>query len=174
MASSNLLTQRDEIRRQVEALEQCLDTDGVGDSIDISDSDEESEDGEQQALGVENLMAKREQIQSEIRELELTLSRDMASEEDSDEELALPSNAETCLQMNLVYQDILEEKLTELERLLVENQEQQKEVMVQLSGPAAPQATSSGLPPLKVFLGNFMKPYFKDKVTGLGKAGKRL
>ncbi|XP_061116595.1 snRNA-activating protein complex subunit 4-like isoform X2 [Conger conger] len=138
---------------------------------------------------MEDLAAKRRQIQKEITELELSLSQDVrgvdeeilspddengtesimeSSGEDSDDEaFSLPPDAETCLQMNLVYQDVLEEKLTELERLLSENKEQQREVMVQVSGPT-PQATTSGLPALKLFLGNFMKPYFKDKVTGLG------
>lgn len=48
------------------------------------------------------------------------------SNEDSDNvELDLPQNVETCLQMNLVYQEVLQEKLDELEKLLRENREQQ-------------------------------------------------
>ncbi|KAJ8381261.1 hypothetical protein SKAU_G00020390 [Synaphobranchus kaupii] len=194
MASSDHFAQRNKIQRQIEALERRLDTDSFCDRIRIPSSDscqsndEGSEDGEQQPVSMENLAAKRKHIQREIKELEITLSQDApgmdikklspdddnytgsimeSSGEDSDEVFSLPPNVETCLQMNLVYQDVLEEKLTELERLLVENKEQQKEVMIQVSGPA-PQSTTSGLPPLKVFLGNFMKPYFKDKVTGLG------
>lgn len=42
-----------------------------------------------------------------------------------DDELDLPQNVETCLQMNLVYQEVLKEKLVELEKLLNENQQQQ-------------------------------------------------
>ncbi|XP_035292128.1 snRNA-activating protein complex subunit 4 isoform X5 [Anguilla anguilla] len=194
MASCNLLAQRSKIQRQIETLERLVDTNNFCDNIHIASSDschsndEGSEDSEQEPVSMENLAVKRKQIQREIKELELSLSQDTpgldieilsaddendtesimeTSGEDSDEVFSLPPNVETCLQMNLVYQDVLEEKLTELERLLVENKEQQKEVMVQVSGPA-PQATTSGLPPLKVFLGNFMKPYFKDKVTGLG------
>ncbi|XP_064153613.1 snRNA-activating protein complex subunit 4 isoform X6 [Anguilla rostrata] len=194
MASGNLLAQRSKIQRQIETLERLVDTNNFCDNIHIASSDschsndEGSEDSEQEPVSMENLAVKRKQIQREIKELELSLSQDIpgldieilsaddendtesimeTSGEDSDEVFSLPPNVETCLQMNLVYQDVLEEKLTELERLLVENKEQQKEVMVQVSGPA-PQATTSGLPPLKVFLGNFMKPYFKDKVTGLG------
>lgn len=129
------------------------------------------------------------------------------SEEDSDDddfELDLPQNVETCLQMNLVYQEVLKEKLSELERLLKENQQQQvnnkhlgcsslkpslhetllhqynytitilkltvspqKEVEAQLSGPSTSTSSVLGLPPQKLFLGYFMKPYFKDKLTGL-------
>ncbi|XP_036383622.1 snRNA-activating protein complex subunit 4 isoform X2 [Megalops cyprinoides] len=199
MESREFMTQRDRIKQQIEALERCLDTDGTANSIDMmlssssSESeesyDEGAEDGEQRYLGMEQLVAKRYQIQQEIEEIEGALDQDMScvkmeilsqddendtgsavenNGEDSDEEFGLPENAETCLQLNLVYQEVLQEKLTELEHLLVENQEQQKELMTQVCGPDTPQASSSGLPPLKVFLGNFMKPYFKDRVTGLG------
>ncbi|KAG7481587.1 hypothetical protein MATL_G00068320 [Megalops atlanticus] len=199
MDSRELMTQRDRIKLQIEALERCLDTDGTANRIDMmlpsssSDSeqsyDEGPEDSEQRLLGMEQLVAKRYQIQQEIEEIEGALDQDMScvkmeflsqddendtgsavesqNGEDSDE-FGLPENAETCLQLNLVYQEVLQEKLTELEHLLVENQEQQKELMTQVCGPDTPQASSSGLPPLKVFLGNFMKPYFKDRVTGLG------
>lgn len=39
----------------------------------------------------------------------------------------------------------------------------QKDVETQISGPAS----ISGGPQQKLFLGNFMKPYFKDKLSGL-------
>uniref|UniRef100_A0A3P8XBT3 Small nuclear RNA activating complex, polypeptide 4 n=1 Tax=Esox lucius TaxID=8010 RepID=A0A3P8XBT3_ESOLU len=90
------------------------------------------------------------------------------SDEDSVGELDLPQNTETCLQMNLVYQEVLKEKLEELERLLNDNRQQQNEIMTRLSSTGTPQATTSGQPTLKLFLGNFLKPYFKDKVTCLG------
>uniref|UniRef100_A0A8C9TEJ9 Small nuclear RNA activating complex, polypeptide 4 n=1 Tax=Scleropages formosus TaxID=113540 RepID=A0A8C9TEJ9_SCLFO len=84
------------------------------------------------------LVAERERVQKEIEELEHTLGpRDPGkwgwvttapqpqSRSDSGEELDLPHNVETCLQMNLVYQEVLKEKLVELERLLLDNREQQ-------------------------------------------------
>lgn len=43
----------------------------------------------------------------------------------------------------------------------------QKEIMSQLSATGTPQATTSGEPTLKLFLGSFLKPYFRDKVTFL-------
>uniref|UniRef100_A0A8C7LXM5 Small nuclear RNA activating complex, polypeptide 4 n=1 Tax=Oncorhynchus mykiss TaxID=8022 RepID=A0A8C7LXM5_ONCMY len=89
------------------------------------------------------------------------------SEEDSAEELDLPQNTDTCLQINLVYQEVLKEKLEYLEQLLTDNQQQQKEIMSQLSGTGTPQATTSGEPTLKLFLGSFLMPYFRDKVTFL-------
>uniref|UniRef100_A0AAR2J3T3 snRNA-activating protein complex subunit 4 n=1 Tax=Pygocentrus nattereri TaxID=42514 RepID=A0AAR2J3T3_PYGNA len=136
----------------------------------------------------EDLEAKRQQIQKEIEALEQTLGVDAAlvagltgtimfvretithdlllsDDEDSDEELDLPQDVETCLQMNLVYQEVLKEKLADLERLLSENRQQQKEIEAQLSGPVS---AFPGLPHMKLYLGTFMKPYFKDKLTGLG------
>uniref|UniRef100_A0A4W5QDY7 Small nuclear RNA activating complex, polypeptide 4 n=1 Tax=Hucho hucho TaxID=62062 RepID=A0A4W5QDY7_9TELE len=96
-----------------------------------------------------NLEAERERIQREIEELECTLGPGafnaeilsgsqgpclvlfqqliccFDSEEDSAEELDLPQNTDTCLQINLVYQEVLKEKLEDLERLLTDNQQQQ-------------------------------------------------
>ena len=47
------------------------------------------------------------------------------SEEGSEEELDLPQTAESCLQMNLVYQEVLREKMEELEKHLADNKQQQ-------------------------------------------------
>lgn len=44
---------------------------------------------------------------------------------EEEEDLGLPEDSETCLQINLVYQEVIEEKLQELEVLLAENREQQ-------------------------------------------------
>uniref|UniRef100_A0A8B9J528 Small nuclear RNA activating complex, polypeptide 4 n=1 Tax=Astyanax mexicanus TaxID=7994 RepID=A0A8B9J528_ASTMX len=184
MASpENLLAQRNKIQQQILELESTLGVDSSIVDLLSSSSDEESDDSghAEQERVPDNLEVKRQQIQREIDELERTLGGDAAlvdnltdsehgsgsnSDEDSDgDELELPENAETCLQVNLVYQEVLKEKLAELERLLSENQQQQKEIEAQLSGPVP---SSAGLPHLKLFLGTFMKPYFKDKLMGLG------
>ncbi|PIO27975.1 hypothetical protein AB205_0155670, partial [Aquarana catesbeiana] len=78
------------------------------------------------------------------------------------------SSAEMCLQMNLVYQAVIEEKLQELEVLLAQNKEQQEELMWELAGRKTQRAGTTKLYPLNLALGHFMKPYFKDKVSGLG------
>ncbi|XP_066569062.1 snRNA-activating protein complex subunit 4 isoform X2 [Amia ocellicauda] len=200
MASRDLLTERERIRREIEELERNLrpgaesaellssDWEDSEDELE-SEKDEDSEGSGQQLTGLSStlLSAKREKIQQEIEELERTLGPAVTSAEvvledeegddkrqvetsgeDSDDNLGLPEDAETCLQMNLVYQEVIEEKLLELERLLADNKEQQKEILSYVSGPPAPKPTSPDLPPLKLFLGNFLKPYFKDKSTGLG------
>ncbi|XP_050966732.1 LOW QUALITY PROTEIN: snRNA-activating protein complex subunit 4 [Labeo rohita] len=188
MESNELLAKRDKIQREILALESTLGADSSIVDLLSSDSDsgdDDSDDSGPEVEGVDrdDLEAERLRIQREIEELENTLGANAAladvlneserdtdsSDEDSDDaELELPQNVETCLQMNLVYQEVLKEKLAELERLLNENQQQQKEIEVQLSGPSASSSTVPGVPPQKQFLGYFMKPYFKDKLTGLG------
>ncbi|XP_018419565.1 PREDICTED: snRNA-activating protein complex subunit 4 [Nanorana parkeri] len=73
-----------------------------------------------------------------------------------------------CLQMNLVYQAVIEEKLQELEVLIAQNKEQQEELMWELAGRKTQRAGTSKLYPLNLAIGHFLKPYFKDKVTGVG------
>ncbi|XP_043095729.1 snRNA-activating protein complex subunit 4 [Puntigrus tetrazona] len=188
MESNELLAKRDKIQREILALESTLGTDSsiIGLlSSDSSSDDDESDDSGPEVQGVEHndLEAERLRIQREIEELENTLGAnaaladvlienehdtDSCDEDSDDDELNLPQNVETCLQMNLVYQEVLKEKLAELERLLNDNQQQQKEMEAQISGPSTSSPAIPGIPPQKQFLGYFMKPYFKDKLTGLG------
>uniref|UniRef100_A0A672MTJ4 snRNA-activating protein complex subunit 4-like n=1 Tax=Sinocyclocheilus grahami TaxID=75366 RepID=A0A672MTJ4_SINGR len=183
MESNELLEKRDQIQREILALESTLGADSSIINLLSSDSssdDDKSDDSgpEVEGVGRDDLEAERLRIQREIEELENTLGANVLEEsehdtdsryEDSDDdELDLPQNVETCLQMNLVYQEVLKEKLAELEQLLNENQQQQKEIEAQISGPSTSSSSLPGIPPQKQFLGYFMKPYFKDKLTGLG------
>ncbi|XP_028856350.1 snRNA-activating protein complex subunit 4-like [Denticeps clupeoides] len=188
MEAARLHAERERIRRQIQALEQSLGAEGGELDLAASSSDDDTDDSDLEIVDVagEDLAVERQRVEREIQELEQALSSNAAAqellsddensaaswadgrEEDSDEELDLPQNVDTCLQLNLVYQQVLKEKLLELERLLKDNQQQQKDIEVQMSGPTTPNPSLSGLPPLKLFLGNFMRPYFKDKVTSLG------
>ncbi|XP_009956440.1 PREDICTED: snRNA-activating protein complex subunit 4, partial [Leptosomus discolor] len=96
---------------------------------------------------------------------------EMEGEDDSsddDIESSLPQDPETCLQMNHVYQEVIQEKIEEVELLIAQNREQQKEIMCELGGPKPAKAGDGRSLPANVFLGHFMKPYFKDKTTGIG------
>ncbi|XP_052448094.1 snRNA-activating protein complex subunit 4 [Carassius gibelio] len=184
MESNELLEKRDKIQREILALESTL---GADSSItDLLSSDSSSDDGESDNSGPEveggergDLEAERLRIQKEIEELENTLGASVLEESehdndssyedgDDDDELDLPQNVETCLQMNLVYQEVLKEKLAFLEQVLSENHQQQKEIEAQISASSTSSCSLPGVPPQKQFLGYFMKPYFKDKLTGLG------
>ncbi|XP_034025520.1 snRNA-activating protein complex subunit 4 [Thalassophryne amazonica] len=183
--STSLSSQRDRVQRQVETLEQCLCATNAElellttDTDDESDSEDTDEDSVQNTAG---LLAQREKIQKEIQSLEEVLgphspfsvssaSDGGSSGEESD--LDLPLSVDSCLQINLVYQQVLQETLDQLETLLTDNQKQQRELMYQLSGPNKQPArehpaNSSYQQPIKMYLGRFLKPYFKDKLTGLG------
>lgn len=47
------------------------------------------------------------------------------SSDDDDDIESLPQDPETCLQMNHVYQDVIKEKIEEVELLIAENRAQQ-------------------------------------------------
>ncbi|NXJ40879.1 SNPC4 protein, partial [Ciconia maguari] len=87
---------------------------------------------------------------------------------DDDIESSLPQDPETCLQMNHVYQEVIQEKIEEVELLIAQNKEQQKEILCELGGPKIAKAGDGRNLPANTFLGHFMKPYFKDKTTGIG------
>ncbi|KAL8174559.1 UNVERIFIED_CONTAM: Myblike DNAbinding domain-containing protein, partial [Gekko kuhli] len=91
-----------------------------------------------------------------------------SADEDCEEELDLPETPETCLQMNLVYQEVIEEKIKEVSILLSQNKEQQEKLTRQLAGPRVAKSSDGKAMPANVFLGHFMKPYFKDKTSGVG------
>ncbi|NXG58956.1 SNPC4 protein, partial [Hemiprocne comata] len=91
-----------------------------------------------------------------------------ADSSDDDMESSLPLGPETCLQLNHLYQEVIQEKLEEVELLIAQNKEQQKEIMGELSGPKIAKAGDGRNLPANRFLGHFMKPYFKDKTTGIG------
>ncbi|XP_062063232.1 snRNA-activating protein complex subunit 4 isoform X2 [Lepus europaeus] len=88
--------------------------------------------------------------------------------EDEPADRALPEDPETCLQLNMVYQEVVREKLAELRLLLAQNREQQEEILWLLAGSKGPRVKGSRGLPQNVYIGHFMKPYFKDKVTGVG------
>ncbi|KAM6110478.1 snRNA-activating protein complex subunit 4 [Pterocles gutturalis] len=95
---------------------------------------------------------------------------EMEREDSSDDDIenSLPQDPETCLQMNHVYQEVIQEKIEEVEILIAQNKEQQKEIMCELGGPKMAKAGDGRNLPANIFLGHFMKPYFKDKTTGIG------
>ncbi|XP_048368604.1 snRNA-activating protein complex subunit 4 isoform X2 [Sphaerodactylus townsendi] len=94
-----------------------------------------------------------------------------SAEEDSENELDiinLPKTPETCLQMNMVYQEVIEEKIKEVNVLLAENKEQQEKLTRELAGPRAAKSSDGKAMPTNIFLGHFKRPYFKDKTSGMG------
>lgn len=50
---------------------------------------------------------------------------DGSNDEDDPKDKTLPEDPETCLQLNMVYQEVIQEKLAEVSLLLAQNREQQ-------------------------------------------------
>ncbi|XP_077393400.1 snRNA-activating protein complex subunit 4 isoform X2 [Festucalex cinctus] len=190
----SLCEQREKIQQQVEILERRLCTsNGELQQVSSDDTDDESSVDMDQESGqsTAGLLAQRQKIETDIQNLENFLGPhspiimpddnddddddddDESSNSSSESEIGLSKNVESCLQMNLVYQQILEEKLKQLETLLSYNQRQQRELESDLPGifkdaSKEDPASSSYHKHSSLFLGHFLKPYFKDKVTGLG------
>ncbi|XP_076793752.1 snRNA-activating protein complex subunit 4 isoform X2 [Arvicanthis niloticus] len=68
----------------------------------------------------------------------------------------------------MVYQEVIREKLAEVSQLLAQNQEQQEEILFDLAGTKCPKVKDGKSLPSYMYIGHFLKPYFKDKVTGVG------
>ncbi|NXO09932.1 SNPC4 protein, partial [Oriolus oriolus] len=168
----DLDAEREKIRREIEELERSLEPGGAEIQLVLSDS----------SLGsAEEVLSYRTDRYRPAFKTTLFLSflpkcliclKEVEGEEDSsdddDDIESLPQDPETCLQMNYVYQEVIKEKIEEVELLIAQNKEQQKEIMCELDGSKTAKAGDGRNLPANVFLGHFMKPYFKDKTTGIG------
>ncbi|NXX46728.1 SNPC4 protein, partial [Tricholaema leucomelas] len=163
-AALDLNAEREKIRREIEELERSLEPGGANLEMAVSDSSLSSATG-MQAVFSPQLLFSFCPLKCLICFKEMERGEDSS---DDDIESSLPQDPETCLQMNHVYQEVIQEKLEEVELLLAQNREQQKELTCELSGPKIAKAGDGRNLPANVFLGHFMKPYFKDKTTGIG------
>uniref|UniRef100_A0A3B4AQ23 Small nuclear RNA activating complex, polypeptide 4 n=1 Tax=Periophthalmus magnuspinnatus TaxID=409849 RepID=A0A3B4AQ23_9GOBI len=87
------------------------------------------------SVGGESLEEQRRRLQREVQLLEQSLNTADLTQLSSDSgnglnmfqsEMELPPSLESCLQMNLVYQQVIQETLEQLERLLQQNDKQEK------------------------------------------------
>ncbi|XP_024855404.1 snRNA-activating protein complex subunit 4 isoform X2 [Bos taurus] len=155
--------ERERISREIQQLERILDPCCSSVSMDVSESSLNS-DSDADLLPDEDLDsdAAGPLLSEEERWGEAS------NDEDDPKEKALPEDPETCLQLNMVYQEVVREKLAEVSLLLAQNREQQEEVMGDLVGVKGPKVKDDRNPPPNLYLGHFMKPYFRDRVTGVG------
>ncbi|NXR94060.1 SNPC4 protein, partial [Hypocryptadius cinnamomeus] len=152
----DLDAEREKIRRQIEQLERSLQPGGADIQLALSDSSLSS--------GTAAFLSFLPKCLICLKEVEVE-----GEEDSSDDDIeSLPQDPETCLQMNHVYQDVIKEKIEEVELLIAENRAQQKELMGEVDGSKTAKAGDGRNLQANVFLGHFMKPYFKDKVTGIG------
>ncbi|XP_043772314.1 snRNA-activating protein complex subunit 4 isoform X2 [Cervus elaphus] len=155
--------ERERISREIQQLERILDPCCSSLSMDVSessldsDSDADSLPDEDSDSDVAGPLLSEEERWGEA-----------SNDEDDPKEKALPEDPETCLQLNMVYQEVVREKLAEVSLLLAQNREQQEEIMGDLAGVKGPKVKDGRSPPPNLYLGHFMKPYFRDRVTGVG------
>ncbi|NXX15029.1 SNPC4 protein, partial [Podargus strigoides] len=162
-AALDLNAEREKIRREIEELERSLEPGGAGTEVNVSDSSLSSGTG---TAGLALSPPPPLFLLCLIRCVEMEREEDSS---DDDVESSLPQDPETCLQMNHVYQEVIQEKIEEVKLLIAQNKEEQKEIMCEPGGPKITKAGADGRNlPANIFLGHFMKPYFKDKTTGIG------
>ncbi|NXH34288.1 SNPC4 protein, partial [Myiagra hebetior] len=171
----DLDAEREKIRREIEQLERSLQPGGADIQLALSDSS---------LCSAEEVLSYRTDCNRPAFKTPFSLSflpkclislkevereEDSSDDDDDDDDIeSLPQDPETCLQMNYVYQEVIKEKIEEVELLIAQNKEQQKEIMCELDGSKTAKAGDGRNLPANVFLGHFMKPYFKDKATGIG------
>ncbi|XP_023371960.1 snRNA-activating protein complex subunit 4 isoform X2 [Otolemur garnettii] len=153
--------ERERITKEIKELERILDPSSSGVPMEVSESSLDS-DSEADSLPGEDLDTADPLVLEEERWAE------GSNDEDDPRDKTLPEDPETCLQLNMVYQEVIREKLAEVSLLLAQNREQQEEIMWDLAGPKGPKVKDSKSLPPNMYIGHFMKPYFKDKVTGVG------
>ncbi|NXB96260.1 SNPC4 protein, partial [Vidua chalybeata] len=155
----DLDAEREKIRREIEQLERSLQPGGAEIQLALSDSSLSS--------GTASRGSRRSPGSRRYRHF--ALEEDSSDDDDDDDDIeSLPQDPDTCLQMNHVYQDVIKEKIEEVELLIAQNREQQKEIVCELHGSKTTKAGDGRNLAANVFLGHFMKPYFKDKITGIG------
>uniref|UniRef100_A0A671FWY2 snRNA-activating protein complex subunit 4 n=1 Tax=Rhinolophus ferrumequinum TaxID=59479 RepID=A0A671FWY2_RHIFE len=153
--------EREKITKEIKELERILDPGSTSINVEVSESSLES-DSDADSLPDEDVDTAGPHISEEER------WGDGSNDEDDPKDKTLPEDPETCLQLNMVYQEVIQEKLAEVSLLLAQNREQQEEVMWDLAGSKGPKVKDGKSLPPNLYIGHFMKPYFKDKVTGVG------
>ncbi|XP_078238973.1 snRNA-activating protein complex subunit 4 [Pogona vitticeps] len=156
--------EREKIRQEIEELERCLGP-SVS-NLEVAESGSSLESGSEDEDDLEDDdSGTNTYIDLEVYPGE---SDEAMGEEEAEASVPLPQTPETCLQMNLVYQEVLQEKIEEVKFLLAQNREQQEKLTWELAGARGSQSSSRKTLPANMFLGHFMKPYFKDKASGIG------
>ncbi|NXB53356.1 SNPC4 protein, partial [Leucopsar rothschildi] len=177
----DLDAEREKIRREIEQLERSLKPGGADIQLPLSDSSLSSAeemmnyrtDWCRPAFQTTVFLCFLPKCLICLKEVEIeedsSGDQDDEDEDDDDDDIeSLPQDPETCLQMNHVYQEVIKEKIEEVELLIAQNKKQQKEIVCDFGGPKTAKAADGRNLPKNVFLGHFMKPYFKDKITGIG------
>ncbi|XP_030896868.1 snRNA-activating protein complex subunit 4 isoform X5 [Leptonychotes weddellii] len=159
--------EREKIAKEIAELERILDPTSSGIGVGVSESGL-TLDSDADSLAEEDSEAAASPGSFPACNQEEERWGEASNGEDDPKEKTLPEDPETCLQLNMVYQEIIQERLVEVSLLLAQNQEQQEEIMCDLAGSKASKVKDGKSLPPNLYIGHFMKPYFKDRVTGVG------
>uniref|UniRef100_S4RXM6 Myb-like domain-containing protein n=1 Tax=Petromyzon marinus TaxID=7757 RepID=S4RXM6_PETMA len=148
--------ERERIRREIEAIERSLLERGVripSSGSEPGSTSDSCEETREEGGGTE--------VSCPL--IEVDAGSDSSEEDDG----LLPQDAPTCLSINLLYQELLQERLRDLDGLLQQNWDQQEA----LKRESLDRDLASGMvrsAQKHLHLGSFLKPYFRDTTSGLG------
>ncbi|CAM9800942.1 unnamed protein product [Lampetra fluviatilis] len=171
MSYQQAAEERERIRREIEAIERSLLERGV--RIDSSGSEPGStsdscEETREEGGGTDFLQRISDFDATNVTLHQLQVGEVDAGSDSSDEDDGLLSqDAPTCLSINLLYQQLLQERLQDLDGLLQQNWDQQEA----LKRESLDRDLASGMvrsAQKHIRLGSFLKPYFRDATSGLG------
>ncbi|KAM4876314.1 snRNA-activating protein complex subunit 4 [Thomomys bottae] len=154
--------EREKITKEIKELERILDPSSSSIHLEVSESSLDSSDSEADSLPNEDSDTTGAPV------LEGERWGEASNDEEDPKDKTLPEDPETCLQLNMVYQEVIREKLAEVSQLLAQNREQQEEIVWDLAGSRGSRVKEGKSLPPSMSIGHFMKPYFKDKATGVG------
>ncbi|XP_069871160.1 snRNA-activating protein complex subunit 4 isoform X2 [Dipodomys merriami] len=154
--------EREKITKEIKELERILDPSSSSIHLEVSESSLDSSGSEADSLPNEDSDTTGAPV------LEGERWGEASNDEEDHKDKTLPEDPETCLQLNMVYQEVIREKLAEVSQLLAQNREQQEEILWDLAGSKGLKMKEGRSLPPNMYIGHFMKPYFKDKVTGVG------
>ncbi|XP_034969052.2 snRNA-activating protein complex subunit 4 isoform X1 [Zootoca vivipara] len=152
--------EREKLRREIEELERSLGPNIPSNESQISSSSSELVSDIEDDLDDDD----DDSDTHDNMEVDLDGEEGVGSEVD----IHLPQSLETCLHMNMVYQEVIQEKIEEITLWLAQNREQQEKLTWELAGTRGTKSSDSKTLPANMFLGHFMKPYFKDMTSGFG------
>uniref|UniRef100_UPI00358F98EB snRNA-activating protein complex subunit 4 isoform X2 n=1 Tax=Myxine glutinosa TaxID=7769 RepID=UPI00358F98EB len=173
MASFGARDARERIEREIEEIESALLERGV----DLPQSDDEvstasdatadslcvpAADGDQGGPAQDSSPCL--ELDGEQTSLHGSAAQIVSSDEEDDGTDELPEDLQTCLSLNLLYQELLQERLQCVDHLIAQNEEQQEAIEKEIDGDVPSSSEKTKLHPM----GCFQRSYFQDPHTGEG------
>ncbi|KAG3288354.1 small nuclear RNA activating complex polypeptide 4, transcript variant X6 [Ictidomys tridecemlineatus] len=116
--------EREKITKEIKELERILDPSTSNIHMEVSESSLDSDSDAVYLFPTDSLPSEDlEAVDPPILEEERW--GEASNDEEDPKDKTLPEDPETCLQLNMVYQEVIQEKLAEVSLLLAQNREQQ-------------------------------------------------